>query len=83
MLVSGLSNFNLIKENIMCDEDMAIKCPKCGSVNEIEKEDLPAYSIDTGDYCCQFCEHVFGVGWKAQPEIRYTNIPEDEPKVGG
>ena len=49
---------------------MEIECPKCGDLQELDCEDLPADACDSVEYECQCCEHEFMIGWFAEVEIR-------------
>lgn len=49
---------------------MEIKCPHCGSINEIDKEYWPKDCSTSEQWICGGCEDLFAFGVTCEIEIR-------------
>jgi len=59
---------------------MEIECPHCGTLCQIDGEDLPSDACDNEEYECNHCGHVFEIGWHAEVELRSKALWRRLPK---
>lgn len=51
---------------------MNIICPKCEKIIDLSSDsyELPDRACDDEEIECEYCEHVFSIGWYATAELR-------------
>jgi len=59
---------------------MEIECPNCNNLCQIDSEDLSPDTNDSEGYECNYCGHVFEIGWYAEAGLRSRDLWRRLPK---